>query len=335
MELNCKADLLIPSVAMLNDVHQVLKKSSCVCPEQEAPESRIMNQDAVAAKCSQEKTKENQEISLLSFKDADEQSFRDKNAPFVGETLNEANFQGKPAVMIAESMPEGPSPSESRKDGEPRNYQETIATSSSKQDASLEARNQKSSEHSKRNLPVTDDAKAAREIKSESLNMRSRPLEDQSLLADTGARKRMRLDNRVQNVPGFLQNGMQNSTQATKDKHGAIDWRPRPSERKKGSVVCQKELSVHLGENEDGLPIKLEVINESNGARLSLSKGKDPVWKASVKGAVINAGGNLNFVAVSTNEGFILVSACISAWLTPATPLGLGSIIPHIWCFLA
>lgn len=119
-----------------------------------------------------------------------------------------------------------------------------------------------------------------------------------------GMRKRMRLENRVNQGPGMLtQVAKVAKTSGKDDKRGKVIERKRQIQ----TPIIRKEFSVGLGKFDSGEIAVLEVLNQSNGAKVISKSGKGVIWSALMGSAVVQAGGNLNFVAVATQDGLLKV----------------------------
>ena len=78
----------------------------------------------------------------------------------------------------------------------------------------------------------------------------------------------------------------------------------------------QKLMLVNLGTKDNlagpGTPLRLEIENDEQSARIACSGSGAAVWRDQVKAPVLRATGNLNFSAVALTDGSLLVSVLIN-----------------------
>lgn len=120
-----------------------------------------------------------------------------------------------------------------------------------------------------------------------------------------GMRKRMRLENRVNQGPGMLSQVAKVAKTSGKDeKRGKLIDRKKQAQ----APIIRKEFTVALGKLDNGEPAILEVLNQPKGAKVISKAGKSVAWSTSLDGAVVQAGGNQNFIAVATRDGLLKVT---------------------------
>ncbi|GMH44900.1 hypothetical protein BSKO_12857 [Bryopsis sp. KO-2023] len=128
------------------------------------------------------------------------------------------------------------------------------------------------------------------------------------------SRKRLKVEKRIQPT-ALSPEGValpRNPSRPTTSKD-VPEKRKAPDRSKPKSEGIQKAFSFRLGAaNDQGdasgeVAMRLEALNEGSRARLVCKRGTQQVWSSMVKGTVVKLGGNLNFSAVATKEGFLRV----------------------------